>query len=74
MHTDANSNLSLGTGILIAVSIPKEYAASGSMIERAIRQAIREAKYSSLILNYFGKIHFAFPQKLKKCIMHASKK
>ncbi|PKA63794.1 hypothetical protein AXF42_Ash004803 [Apostasia shenzhenica] len=41
---NANMNLSLGSGILIAVPIPKEHAASGYMIESAIQRAIQEAK------------------------------
>jgi pseudouridine-5'-phosphate glycosidase len=70
MHADANSNLSLSTGILIAVPIPKEYAASGSMIERAIQQSLIEAKYFSLVLNYFGKIYCALAASIlyKTCL------
>ncbi|KAJ1694827.1 hypothetical protein LUZ63_011525 [Rhynchospora breviuscula] len=48
---DANSNLSLGTGILIAVPIPKEYATSGNMIECAIQQALAEAKEKNVTGN-----------------------
>ncbi|KAJ3678557.1 hypothetical protein LUZ60_002360 [Juncus effusus] len=41
---DANVSLNLGTGILIAVPIPKKYEASGNLIELAIQQALKEAK------------------------------
>ncbi|PSR86800.1 Pseudouridine-5'-phosphate glycosidase [Actinidia chinensis var. chinensis] len=41
---DANMKLKLGTGILIAVPIPKEYSASGSLIESAIQRALKEAR------------------------------
>lgn len=40
---DANLNLKLGSGILIAVPIPKEYSASGNSIESAIQKAVQEA-------------------------------
>lgn len=36
--------LGLGTGILIAVPIPEEYSASGSLIESAIQRALKEAR------------------------------
>lgn len=41
---DANLKLKLGTGILIAVPIPKKYAASGNLIESAIQLALQEAR------------------------------
>ncbi|KAJ8770923.1 hypothetical protein K2173_022095 [Erythroxylum novogranatense] len=41
---DANIQLKLGTGTLIAVPIPKEHAASGNVIEFAIQTALREAR------------------------------
>ncbi|XP_052197921.1 pseudouridine-5'-phosphate glycosidase [Diospyros lotus] len=41
---DANLKLKLGTGLLVAVPIPKEHSASGSLIESAIQRAIREAR------------------------------
>ncbi|PON32757.1 Pseudouridine-5'-phosphate glycosidase [Parasponia andersonii] len=41
---DANIKLGLGTGILIAVPIPREHAASGSLIESAIQRALKEAR------------------------------
>ncbi|KAL5707036.1 pseudouridylate synthase [Ranunculus cassubicifolius] len=41
---DANLKLGLGTGILIAVPIPKEFAASGNLIESAIQKALQEAR------------------------------
>ncbi|GFZ20723.1 indigoidine synthase A family protein [Actinidia rufa] len=40
----ANMKLKLGTGILIAVPIPKEHSASGSLIESAIQRALKEAR------------------------------
>lgn len=43
--TDANKNLHLGSGILIAVPIPKEHAASGNAIESAIQKVLKEAEY-----------------------------
>uniref|UniRef100_A0A0E0IE20 Pseudouridine-5'-phosphate glycosidase n=1 Tax=Oryza nivara TaxID=4536 RepID=A0A0E0IE20_ORYNI len=44
----ANKNLHLGSGILIAVPIPKEHAASGNAIESAIQKALKEAENFSL--------------------------
>lgn len=41
---DANLKLRLGTGILIAVPIPREDSASGSLIESAIQRALKEAR------------------------------
>jgi pseudouridine-5'-phosphate glycosidase len=41
---DANRNLHLGSGILIAVPIPKQHAASGNIIESAIQKALKEAE------------------------------
>lgn len=41
---NANLNLSLGSGILIAVPIPREHAAYGHTIESAIQRALKEAK------------------------------
>ncbi|KAK6936958.1 Pseudouridine-5'-phosphate glycosidase [Dillenia turbinata] len=41
---DAHTRLKLGTGVLIAVPIPKEHSASGSIIESAIQRAIKEAR------------------------------
>lgn len=48
---DANMKLKLGSGILIAAPIPKEHAASGSLIESAIQSALREAR-SELVSAY----------------------
>ncbi|KAJ4943985.1 hypothetical protein NE237_022060 [Protea cynaroides] len=45
---DANMKLGLGTGILIAVPIPKEHAASGNLIESAIQRALNEARYKNV--------------------------
>ena len=36
--------LKLGTGLLIAVPIPKEHSASGSFVESAIQKALTEAR------------------------------
>uniref|UniRef100_A0A0D9X9I6 Pseudouridine-5'-phosphate glycosidase n=1 Tax=Leersia perrieri TaxID=77586 RepID=A0A0D9X9I6_9ORYZ len=47
----ANKNLHLGSGILIAVPIPKEYAASGNAIESAIQKALKEAEDKNIIGN-----------------------
>ncbi|RVW28191.1 Pseudouridine-5'-phosphate glycosidase [Vitis vinifera] len=47
----ANIKLKLGTGILIAVPIPKEHAASGSLIESAIQLALKEARDKNIIGN-----------------------
>lgn len=44
--TDANLKLELGTGMLIAVPIPKEHSASGNLIESAIQTALREARWT----------------------------
>ncbi|KAM0925615.1 hypothetical protein ACQ4PT_004070 [Festuca glaucescens] len=40
---DANKKMHLGSGILIAVPIPKQHSASGNIIESAIQQALKEA-------------------------------
>ncbi|XP_038690929.1 pseudouridine-5'-phosphate glycosidase isoform X2 [Tripterygium wilfordii] len=48
---DANMRLMLGTGILITVPIPKEHAASGSMIESAIQSALKEARDNNITGN-----------------------
>ncbi|KAJ0021247.1 hypothetical protein Pint_30895 [Pistacia integerrima] len=40
----ANQKLKLGSGILIAIPIPKEHTASGNLIESAIQSALREAR------------------------------
>ncbi|KAL6202727.1 hypothetical protein ACLB2K_026432 [Fragaria x ananassa] len=48
---DANLKLQLGTGMLIAVPIPKEHLASGSLIESAIQTALREARDKNITGN-----------------------
>lgn len=48
---DANLKLKLGTGILIAVPIPKEHSASGSLIESAIQTALSEARDKNITGN-----------------------
>ncbi|KAJ4724380.1 Pseudouridine-5'-phosphate glycosidase [Melia azedarach] len=48
---DANMKLKLGSGILIAAPIPKEHAASGSLIESAIQSALREARDKNITGN-----------------------
>ncbi|KMT14574.1 hypothetical protein BVRB_4g073440 [Beta vulgaris subsp. vulgaris] len=45
---DANTKLKLGTGILIAVPIPKEHSASGSFVESAIQRALTEARAQNI--------------------------
>jgi hypothetical protein len=45
-NADANKNMHLESGILIAVPIPKQHAASGKIIESAIQQALKEAEYT----------------------------
>ncbi|XP_073301205.1 pseudouridine-5'-phosphate glycosidase isoform X2 [Primulina huaijiensis] len=41
---DSNMNLELGSGILIAVPIPREHSASGNKIESAIQKALMDAR------------------------------
>ncbi|KAG0501612.1 hypothetical protein HPP92_001684 [Vanilla planifolia] len=41
---NSNLKLGLGSGILIAVPIPKQHSASGNLIESAIQEALKEAK------------------------------
>ncbi|XP_044478871.1 pseudouridine-5'-phosphate glycosidase-like [Mangifera indica] len=48
---DANLKLKLGSGILIAVPIPKEHSASGNLIESAIQTALREAREKNITGN-----------------------
>ncbi|KDP43637.1 hypothetical protein JCGZ_22951 [Jatropha curcas] len=48
---DVNTKLKLGTGILIAVPIPKEHSASGNLIESAIQIAITEAREKKITGN-----------------------
>ncbi|KAM1495865.1 hypothetical protein ACFXTO_030539 [Malus domestica] len=43
--------LELGGGILIAVLIPKEHLASGSLIESAIQKALEDARDKNTIGN-----------------------
>ena len=43
-YTDTNLSLGLGSGILIAVPIPEEFAADGEVIEGAIQKAVTEAR------------------------------
>ncbi|KAH0987653.1 hypothetical protein GBA52_014830 [Prunus armeniaca] len=50
-NNNANLKLELGTGILIAVPIPKEHAASGRLIESAIKRALEEARDKNIIGN-----------------------
>ncbi|KAK9692303.1 hypothetical protein RND81_09G254900 [Saponaria officinalis] len=45
---DANKKLKLGTGILIAVPIPKKHSASGSFVESAIQTALKEAREKNI--------------------------
>nr|ACN35173.1 unknown [Zea mays] len=47
----ANKNLRLGSGILIAVPIPKQHATSGKIIESAIQTALKEAGDKRIIGN-----------------------
>lgn len=48
---DANMKLKLGSGIVIGVPIPREHAASGSVIESAIQSALREAREKNITGN-----------------------
>ncbi|CAK9327991.1 unnamed protein product [Citrullus colocynthis] len=48
---DANMNLGLGSGILIAVPIPNEHSASGSLIDKAIQRALQEAREKNIVGN-----------------------
>ncbi|KAK2641220.1 hypothetical protein Ddye_022983 [Dipteronia dyeriana] len=48
---DVNMKLKLGSGILIAVPIPKEHATSGSLIESAIQSALKEARDKNIVGN-----------------------
>ncbi|KAL8159419.1 hypothetical protein V2J09_000956 [Rumex salicifolius] len=45
---DANMKLKLGNGILIAVPIPKQHSASGSVVEAAIQRALKEAREKNI--------------------------
>ncbi|KAF8412888.1 hypothetical protein HHK36_000860 [Tetracentron sinense] len=47
----ATIKLGLGTGVLIAVPIPKEHATSGSLIESAIQRALKEARDKNITGN-----------------------
>ncbi|MCD7469790.1 hypothetical protein HAX54_009038 [Datura stramonium] len=48
---DANVRLERKSGILIAVPIPREHSASGSLIESAIQQALQEAREKKITGN-----------------------
>ncbi|XP_028754782.1 uncharacterized protein LOC114714220 isoform X3 [Neltuma alba] len=48
---EANMKLKLGTGILIAVPIPKEHSTSGNIIESAIQRALKEAREKNITGN-----------------------
>ena len=60
MFADANAKLNLGTGILIAVPIPKEQAPSGSLIESAIQMAIKEARLRIALAHQISRILVLF--------------
>ncbi|KMS96853.1 hypothetical protein BVRB_8g199290 [Beta vulgaris subsp. vulgaris] len=47
-RSDSNTKLKLGTGIQIAVPIPKEHFASGSFVESAIQRALTEAREQNI--------------------------
>ncbi|KAF3454284.1 hypothetical protein FNV43_RR04731 [Rhamnella rubrinervis] len=51
LYSYANIKLKLGTGILIAVPIPREHSASGSLIESAIQIALKEARDKNITGN-----------------------
>uniref|UniRef100_N1QTA8 Pseudouridine-5'-phosphate glycosidase n=1 Tax=Aegilops tauschii TaxID=37682 RepID=N1QTA8_AEGTA len=55
----ANQNMHLGSGILIAVPVPKQHAASGKVIESAIQQSLKEAEYSPSSLLSFLFLNFS---------------
>ncbi|XP_063935780.1 pseudouridine-5'-phosphate glycosidase isoform X2 [Daucus carota subsp. sativus] len=48
---DANLNLQLGAGILIAVPIPEKHSAVGSVIESAIQRSLKEARDKNITGN-----------------------
>ncbi|GLT50721.1 hypothetical protein SLA2020_241870 [Shorea laevis] len=48
---DVSFKLNLGSGVLIAVPIPKEHSASGDLIESAIERALREAREKNITGN-----------------------
>ncbi|CAL0318513.1 unnamed protein product [Lupinus luteus] len=48
---EANIKLNLGTGVLIAVPIPREHSTSGHIIESAIQKALKEARENNIIGN-----------------------
>ncbi|XP_061351211.1 pseudouridine-5'-phosphate glycosidase isoform X3 [Gastrolobium bilobum] len=48
---EANIKLKLGTGILIAVPIPREQSTSGHIIESAIQKALKEAREKNITGN-----------------------
>lgn len=48
---NANLTFRLGTGILIAVPIPKEHSASGNLIEVATQKALKEARDKKVVGN-----------------------
>ena len=54
---DANLSLKSSSGIVLAVPISKEEAASGEIIEKAIQKALQEARYLSLVMNKVIMIH-----------------
>eukprot|EP00002_Diphylleia_rotans_P028949 TRINITY_DN5856_c0_g1_i3.p1 TRINITY_DN5856_c0_g1~~TRINITY_DN5856_c0_g1_i3.p1 ORF type:complete len:610 (+),score=115.88 TRINITY_DN5856_c0_g1_i3:77-1906(+) len=41
---DANHRLNLNSGLIVAVPIPEQYAATASVVEKAIQQALAEAE------------------------------
>ncbi|KAF3778410.1 Pseudouridine-5'-phosphate glycosidase [Nymphaea thermarum] len=48
---DENKKLGMGSGILIGVPIPEAHAASGTLIELAIRRALEEARDKNIVGN-----------------------
>ncbi|KAF1889325.1 hypothetical protein Lal_00024648 [Lupinus albus] len=50
-ESKANIKLNLGTGVLIAVPIPREHSTSGHIIESAIQKALKEARENNITGN-----------------------
>jgi pseudouridine-5'-phosphate glycosidase len=59
IFADASLGAELGSGMLFAVPIPEEFAASGEAIEAAIQAAVEEARFENLFL-YFSFFYCCF--------------
>lgn len=59
-HSASSLSLGLQSGVLLAVPIPEEHAASGQQIEDAIKVAVAEARYGKSVFDFLSGANFGF--------------